>query len=484
MRFTVLGHAALLVEHEGRSILFDPWLVGSCYWRSWWNYPELDQETLSSLKPDFIYVTHLHWDHFHGPSLRKFDKKTKLLVPKIHTRRMVEDLRWLGFEDVTEVPPGGRVELGQGPRGLALRSYQFGIGSDSAVVLTGGRTTLFNANDCKLFGGPLERIIRSCDGIDFVFRSYSSASAIPYCIEGYETKYPQLRKPESYIQEFGQFALHVGARYGIPFASNHCFLHQDTRRFNETTVSPKAAADHLNARAEALGLPTRGVVMPPGSSWSEEDGFRIREFDYEKRAEYIAALEEKNRARLEESYAHDKTVRADFAAFENYMQRFLHAIPRWIPRIADLKVTFEVIEAGGPLYWVVDFRRAAIERIAVPPRSSLVMTIDAAILNDCTRKWMFSTLGPSKRIRFRLPEKGTWIDVRLLLSLLDLYELELLPLRRHLGLRHLSIWVRRWPELTELIKLIVRHRLGGKPFRVIDLYPAPTDRTSQTDRTS
>ncbi len=40
MKFTIVSHAGLLVESAGTSLMMDPWIVGSCYWRSWWNYPK------------------------------------------------------------------------------------------------------------------------------------------------------------------------------------------------------------------------------------------------------------------------------------------------------------------------------------------------------------------------------------------------------------------------------------------------------------
>jgi len=83
----------LLAEHNGVSVVCDPWLIGSYYWRSWWNFPEPDPRLIENLRPQFIYLTHLHWDHFHGPSLKKFfDPKTTILVPKVPTLRMVQDL--------------------------------------------------------------------------------------------------------------------------------------------------------------------------------------------------------------------------------------------------------------------------------------------------------------------------------------------------------------------------------------------------------
>ena len=71
MEFTILSHAGLCVDHNGVRIVSDPWLIGSCYWRSWWNFPEPPAELIADLKPDYIYLTNLHSDHFHGASLKK-----------------------------------------------------------------------------------------------------------------------------------------------------------------------------------------------------------------------------------------------------------------------------------------------------------------------------------------------------------------------------------------------------------------------------
>ena len=82
MRFTVISHACLYIEHKDIRLLIDPWIFGSCYWRSWWNYPEVSRTLLETINPTHIYLTHLHWDHYHGPSLRKFHDIDPTISPK------------------------------------------------------------------------------------------------------------------------------------------------------------------------------------------------------------------------------------------------------------------------------------------------------------------------------------------------------------------------------------------------------------------
>ena len=71
----ILSHACMLVKSDTHSIIVDPWLVGSCYWRSWWNFPEasFDENELSEV--DAVLISHLHWDHWHGPTLKNILKK-------------------------------------------------------------------------------------------------------------------------------------------------------------------------------------------------------------------------------------------------------------------------------------------------------------------------------------------------------------------------------------------------------------------------
>ena len=291
MKFTILSHAGMLVESENKSILLDPWLIGSTYWRSWWNYPTPPNELIRNLSPDYIYMTHLHWDHFHGPSLQSlFSKSQKFIVPKFHTKRMVKDLNFLGFKNIYEIEHGEHFKISQN---FSIASFQVGIIADSTCVIYDKNVTLLNMNDCKLFGLPLKQITNQFPKIDFFFRSHSSASPIPYCFDDYSSnnqKYKKIRPPNEYIEEFCLSALKVKARFAIPFASNHCFLHKETFKYNKLAVSPDLIPPRFSQLALERNSNSECKVMPPGSSWDFKKGFNIKDFDFSKRELHLNKL--------------------------------------------------------------------------------------------------------------------------------------------------------------------------------------------------
>lgn len=466
MKFTVLGHACLYVEVDGVSLLIDPWLVGSCYWRSWWNFPMPDKAWIDEIEPDYIYITHLHWDHFHGPTLRRFDRKTHLLVPQAPTRRMVRDSKALGFKNISEIPHGGGFDLSDR---FTLHSYQFGPAFiDSAAVVTDGDTVLLNANDCKLFGLPLRQITSRFKKFDFVFRSHSNASAIPYCIDGYERDFGEFRTKQDYVDEFARFCASVDAGYAIPFASNHCYLHRETRKFNALAVSPHEVDQYFNEFAAKHDLRTRCQIMPPGSSWDDQEGFSIRSFDYEDRDGYVDALLERYSATLERQYEIEERTVASFRSFQRYFRRFFATVPGIVVNRFRRRVLFRVIDRDGYKHWLLDFRTGAIKEAEPGQACDMTIEVHALVLNDCARKRMFSTWGPSKRLKIILHGNADHRTALTFLTLLDIYENDIFPV---LTWRHLKVAARRWRELVEFLRLFVKYKLLRRPFSVKDLYP-------------
>ncbi len=93
MKITYITHACLLIEFEGIKILTDPWLKGPCWGGSLWHYPTHNYTIKKLPKPDYIFFSHGHDDHFHEETIKAFPKSwlsSKILVPNFKEKWWAE----------------------------------------------------------------------------------------------------------------------------------------------------------------------------------------------------------------------------------------------------------------------------------------------------------------------------------------------------------------------------------------------------------
>jgi hypothetical protein len=211
--------------------------------------------------------------------------------------------------------------------------------------------------------------------------------------------------------------------------------------------------------------------MPPGSSWSDRDGFRVQPFDFSARTRYIDSMLSRHAGKLEACYAEEDRVAADLESFRGYFERMMTAIPRLIRRRALAPLVFEVREASTKRFWRVDPTLAAVQELPAPPAHDVIFEVHAAVLRDCTRNRMFSVWSASKRLRIKLPCPEALEAATRWLTFLDLYELDTFPLARNLTARSLAIRLRRWREPVELAALLSRRALLRRPATIASLYP-------------
>ena len=466
-RFQVISHAGLLVENEHASLLCDPWLIGSCYWRSWWNFPEPPKELLDSLNPTAIYLTHLHWDHFHGPSLKRFSSDIKIYVPLCPGDRMIRDLKSLKFNNVEEIPHGATVDMGGG---IKITSYQFGpMAPDSVLAISDGQTTLLNANDSKVFGLSLQQIKKDHPKVDFAFRSHSSANPVPYCIENYKENFTEHRPQEEYADEFTKFCISVGADYAIPFASNHCFLHKETEQYNQLSTDPALVENHFNNYVQEKNLDNKCVVMPSGSSWSSETGFDIIPFDYSKKEEHIARMKEKYKAKLEKQYEQENQTKAEFKSFQRYFKRMFKMMDKAVSKTLKGKYIFEIVDAERTHHWMLDFANKTTTEVSADTPADITIVMHAFVMNSCCRKRLFSTWAASKRLKIRVtPENLHYLNR--LFSILDLYECDGLPLKNAFTSRQFKVRLSRWREGVSIMQYLWMTKTRKENFQVAQLW--------------
>ncbi|HEY2165535.1 MAG TPA: MBL fold metallo-hydrolase, partial [Jatrophihabitantaceae bacterium] len=112
MRITGLGHASVLLQTAHGTILTDPW-VNPAYFGSWFPFPDnsqLDWDRIGEV--DYLYLSHLHRDHFDPDHLRKHvSKRATVLLPDYPTSELEDALREVGFSRFVKADNAELVEL-------------------------------------------------------------------------------------------------------------------------------------------------------------------------------------------------------------------------------------------------------------------------------------------------------------------------------------------------------------------------------------
>jgi UDP-MurNAc hydroxylase len=335
MQVTYLSSAAIYIEAEGVDVLCDPWLVDGAYYGSWCHYPEpaMGPEDFDDL--DYIYISHIHPDHFDPATLRRMDKDVPVLIHDYRWDYLRDAIEELGFE-VVELAHDDRTHLkgdvhvnvlaadGCDPE---LCGNFFGCtwyddeaektGStqvDSMAVIDDGDTVVVNTNDCPypLVEPTCQQVKREYGDVDLLCHQYSAAQFYPQAVANYRHG-KKLEERDRVIQEKHELALNFvelfEPEYYMPFAGEYV-LAGDLADLNQYTANPpraKAKAffdEHTSDDHECVFLNTgeyidldAGEVSAPYQPLDQtakqqyvEEVLAERSFDYE--ADPVPTLEE------------------------------------------------------------------------------------------------------------------------------------------------------------------------------------------------
>jgi len=451
MRVTVIGHSCLKIETTAGTILVDPWLSGSCYWRSWWHFPPSAPADETTLAPDFVYLTHHHFDHFHYPSMRRLDRRARVLIPKFGVEVMADEVKSLGFESPMELAHGKVTDLGGGVR---VASYQYGF-DDTSFVVAEGHTVIVDVNDCKPRGRALEQISKEFGRPALVFKSHSFAQSYPVLYEADDPVDLELVSPDTYVTDFRNTMAGLRPTYAVPFGSMVGFLHPESRPVNEHLITPGAIAE---AMADNGVDGTEVIPMAPGDSWSSETGFDRSDFDwYSDRHTHLDQLARLHRPELDARAADEAGRTLDWDLFEPYLQRFVSDVPRLVARrLVPRRFVFHVPSDVEHPWWWVSMTERTVRRSASPPDDrSGVADVSEAVLADAIGDHILHMVHGSMRIRTHLTKGGAESDLAFW-GLMMIWEIGYLPMRRLVW--RPRVWIaaaRRWRELSAQLPLIL-----------------------------
>jgi UDP-MurNAc hydroxylase len=271
MRATSLGHAGILIETRYGSILCDPWFEPA-FLGSWFVFPRNDRlapDLLARIeRADYLYVSHLHGDHFDASWLgAHLPRDITVLLPGYPTDEMEQRLRSLGFHTFVRTVDGQEIDLA----GLRVAihvetSIAEGPGGDSALVVSDGETRLLNQNDAH----PQElAVLRRHGPIDLHWLQYSGAIWYPMVYTHPRTRMRALvdAKIASQSSRALSYVSTIDARAVVPSAGPPCFLDPDLFELNHITGEELSIfPDQVSFLARLAAAGRHGILAIPGTA--------------------------------------------------------------------------------------------------------------------------------------------------------------------------------------------------------------------------
>lgn len=261
------AHACLEIRSGGFSLLTDPWLAGPAFFGAWTQYPPPVVD-VDRLRPDAIWISHEHSDHFHEPTLRRLPRTTPVYVPDFPNGRMQARLAEWGFESVHAMPFGERTELGDG---FAITCFEPAtLWNDAIVLVEVGDFRLLNLNDA----GINHRIARLVAPVDLIASTFSpGASGYPLTwvhLSDEEKTAIMERARRGSLDMLADAARVYGARFVLPFASFFTLWHPGHRDY-VSLLRKNAPADVVGAFAHS---DVEVLDLLPGEAWNAANGKR------------------------------------------------------------------------------------------------------------------------------------------------------------------------------------------------------------------
>jgi len=294
------------IDTPAGSILCDPW-VNPAYFASWFPFPDnsqLDWEALGDC--DYLYVSHLHRDHFDAAHLKRFvSKKATVLLPEFPTSQLEDELRDLGFTHFLKTVSDEVHELDGGLKIMiqALISPTDGPIGDSSLWVEYDGLRLLNQNDAR--PTDLSRFAR-LGHVHAHMLQFSGAIWYPMVYElphSAKTAFGKQKRDRQFDRTF-RYIDDLNASWVFPIAGPPCFLDDELWRFNdifgdEGNIFPDQSEFIKEYPKD------NGVILLPGSKarLSTQDCHTEHPTDvdafFEQKEAHLKAYQERQRAVIE-----------------------------------------------------------------------------------------------------------------------------------------------------------------------------------------
>jgi len=228
IQVTYIYSACCILKTKDVSVLCDPWFTEGAYDGSWFHYPKINNPVEVIGDVDYIYISHIHPDHYDPEFLRlymkKFGKK-KLIISKRDNNYLEKKALFDGFEIFNNTN-----EILIGDTYIQVVPHNTGSLSDidSLIILikknSNSNYCVVNANDVIFDEGLYKYFDDLRLNIDILLTGYTGAG--PYPQTYYELDDPKIieksnKKKKEFFSRYLSTINRLNSKRNIPFAGKY-----------------------------------------------------------------------------------------------------------------------------------------------------------------------------------------------------------------------------------------------------------------------
>ncbi len=234
--------ACVVIETNDLKICCDPWFTQRIYHGSWFQYPEIENPVQRIGKIDYVYVSHIHRDHYDPPFLQELIKANpgcEILIGTENQDFLREKMKREGFSPRSV----DRLKVGSTELAIIPNYEDSEINIDSALVVKGDGNIVVNLNDCPYDESQIRQILDFCGRApDFACLPYAGAGPYPQAYR-FTSEAERLAattaKKERFLELFKTYFDALKPRMAMPFAGIY-YLGGPLRRMNHHRGVPDA----------------------------------------------------------------------------------------------------------------------------------------------------------------------------------------------------------------------------------------------------
>jgi hypothetical protein len=256
LKLTHFANSFISVESKNSTIVCDPW-IGKTSDNGWFSYPYKNSNRIDDkiFNSDFIYISHLHCDHFDIKTLKKFkNKDLTFLIKKFKNGVLKKRIKKFTNKKIIEIEPFKKTIINKDftvaiiPQIISNTSNlpdNIGYDLDTSIVIQSNtnKTIFYNNVDMPINFKILKQINKFVKKefkgqIDIFCKGLGAASEYPQCflnIDRTEEKKKIINKSLSEIKAFLNYLkpkifFPAGGTYAIygKFSSLNKFIAQPT----------------------------------------------------------------------------------------------------------------------------------------------------------------------------------------------------------------------------------------------------------------